>query len=244
MIGKHRVESRRDSIIFTAESVLAILSGRKTQTRRIMKRAIDEEGNVAWGVFPARDSGWVAWFGQPMRDGAEFTKKAYIHGFECPYGKVGDRLFVKETWIQVYPTGTPGQWSCIRPSDFKEEHGKAFYKAGCNDPVDGPQRQWNSPMFMPRWASRITLEITALRAERVQDISEEDALAEGIQRQYLPDLRGNRFHWGDPTQDRFPTAVDAYRALWDSINAKRGFPFEKNNWVWAVSHKMVEADAN
>jgi hypothetical protein len=123
-------------------------------------------------------------------------------------------------------------------------------------------------IFMPRWASRITLEITDVRVQRVQEISEEDARDEGIQRQLLPDLKGNRFHWGDVTRDRCATAKDAFRALWDSINGKRAGKTDKtshsprkrgatvkveeklarlapycwsaNPWVWAITFKRVE----
>ena len=109
------------------------------------------------------------------------------------------------------------------------------------------------PYFMPRWASRITLELTGVRVERVQDISEEDAVAEGIVREALPPDPDN-FHppgaYGFvsglrpfPEGSIHPSPVDAFCELWDSINAKRGHSWESNPWVWILEFRRVEAPA-
>lgn len=105
-----------------------------------------------------------------------------------------------------------------------------------NDEVIAPAEiRWRSPMFMPRWASRLTLEVTAVRVERVQDISEADAEAEGVD--WIRDSSRVRV----PGQDsRRPTAVECYRWLWNQLNAARGFPWSANPWVWSVTFRRVE----
>ena len=133
----------------------------------------------------------------------------------CPYGVPGDRLWVRETF---YSNGMcKNTMSC---------HYRATYN-GLFTPDTVPWK-WTPSIFMPRWASRITLEITGVRVERVQDISEEDARAEGIPDEYRA---GHRIYY----RPRFKT-------LWDSINAKRGFGWDSNPWVWVVEFKRVGAD--
>jgi hypothetical protein len=127
----------------------------------------------------------------------------------CPYGQPGDRLYVKETFLPWDASGGVEKY-LYRAT----EHGTAY---------DG---SWKSPLFMPRKASRITLEITGVRVERVQEITWEDAKAEGI------------------TYDGFPdSACEFYRQefkiLWDSINAKRGFGWDVNPWVWVIEFKQI-----
>ena len=115
----------------------------------------------------------------------------------CRYGQPGDRLWVKEAWQLV---GNGPRYRATNPGDKTV------------------RTVWKTPIFMPRWASRITLEVTAVLAEHVQDISREDAIAEGI------DCLGN--------------PVIAYRALWDSINAKR-HTWKSNPWIWAITFKVI-----
>lgn len=89
---------------------------------------------------------------------------------------------------------------------------------------------WSSPVHMPRWTSRITLEITDVRVQRVQEISEEDAIAEGIQLNTL----------GPPATRGYYGPRNHFKHLWDSINAKRGYSWESNPWVWAVTFKRID----
>jgi len=211
-------------IIFCGSMVRAILDGRKTMTRRVCKRACDNVGpDIAWAVCPAQESGWIAWFGVPGLNVAEFTKKAYDRGFPCPYGVSGDRLWVRETFE---PQGD----------------GKVIYRADPDNNAADTVRHlaaiWKPSIFMPRWASRITLEVTAVRVERVQDISSSDAEAEGILSTFDSAAGHGDFRLGKETSHQAH-----FRVLWDSINAKRGFGWSVNPWVWVVQFQRLEAEA-
>lgn len=210
-------------IIFSGESVRAILGGRKSMTRRLCKRVYDTVGkDEPFAVCPAREFGWIAWYGERRSDISEFTKQAYEHGFQCPHGAVGDRLWLRETWARsddnVIGIVYRADWE-----DYEDHIG-----------IDGGR--WRSPIFMPREFSRITLEITGVAVERLQDISEEDAKAEGLQhpefRVAIADSRG----YGDYA------IVNSYRGafanLWERINGKK-HPWASNPWVWVVSFKTV-----
>jgi hypothetical protein len=167
----------------STEMVKAILDGRKTQTRRTRGLEV-------------------------VNRSLDFAIKC-----QCPYGRPGDRLWVRESFY-VQP-------DIYRPDKPSPIHYKADEDTGClEDYVFKPS------IFMPRWASRITLEITRIRAERVQDISEEDCIAEGI-------------------KDSGLGVVDlllSYAVLWDSINAKRGYSWESNPWVWVIEFKRLESE--
>ncbi len=184
-------------ILFSASMVRAILDGRKTQTRRIVKDtglyAIDEKFH---GEETAnRERGNLA--------------------TQCKYGQPGDWLWVKETF-QAHPIyGYP-----VYRSDYMLENGRY----GPN-PVDAENWPWRPSIFMPRRASRITLKITSVRVERLQDISDTDALAEGIT---------GYEHGADQ-----PLPVMCYQTLWDSLNAKRGFGWNVNPWVWVLEFRRT-----
>ena len=192
-------------IIFSGPMVRAILEGRKTQTRRVVKPQHDCSFD---GLAPAREylgrkhfGSWGAYFGW-----------AFV---PCPYGPAGTRLWVRETHY-VERAGHDG------------ETGFILYKASEPDMIVS---RWRPSIHMPRWASRILLEVEDVRLERVQDISDLDALAEGIQvigRTEVNDLSRGKFR-------------HAFRALWDSINAKRGHGWDKNPWVWVVQFRVVNA---
>jgi hypothetical protein len=196
-------EMKERPIIFTSESVKAILAGRKTMTRRVVKPQPPlHAGNIEESEkYPGEFFYWV--------DGRNKSTS-----FFCPYGQPGTKLWVKETF-------------CI------EHQGTIHYRAdGWASNEDRPSG-WTSPFFMPHWASRITLEVIDIQAQRVQDISEEDAIAEGI----LPfsDHHKNILladGWG---QNRIANlTINQFAHLWDSINGKK-YPWEKNPWCWCVS---------
>jgi hypothetical protein len=178
--------------------VQAILSGTKTQTRRVMKpqpvEFSDPRLPVTHGWKGALYGGWeVSW------NKSNMTATDALGEF-CPYGQAGDHLWVREAHVI-----TAG--------------GAVLY---ATDPrgLLNPR----SPIFMPRWASRITLEITSVRVERVQDITEADAKAEGC------------------TGEHFDTAVSDYIWHWQRINGKRtGCAWQDNPWVWAVEFRAVKA---
>ena len=210
-------------ILFSSEMVKAILEGRKTMTRRV--NSIGEY---------------------------------YIRDKKCPYGVAGDRLWVRETWGDLdYYQGN------VAIHVLKDSNGvehDIVYSAECQgyfewtDEVGFPEyrkdgteaSRWRPSIFMPRWASRITLEITDIKVERLQDITEEDAIAEGIHLCAGIDEEGytHGYHWGpvSDTELLFNSAADAYRKLWDSINdQKPGKTWKDNPWVWVISFKVVEA---
>jgi len=193
-------------IPFSSPMVRAILEGHKTQTRRMCKKAFD-----AASVHPdGAGSGWIAWWPSPVS--AAETTKLYPdgEGFPCPYGQPGDRLWVRET------TWRNGGYVATDKSNIAYE-GK------------------RPSIFMRRCDSRIILEITAVRVERLQDISEADAIAEGIQGDGIMYYDYSPEGTGLPTQ----TPRSSYCGLWDSINGKR-FPWASNPWVWVLTFQRVK----
>ena len=193
----------------------ATVAGRKTQTRRIIK----PQPRLGASPRQALDTGRWAW-----------RSSGGVRGewFSCPYGVPGDRLYVKEKLVRLGNYAAYArddeyvQLACTRPSHLARWGNIATGQDWTRD--------WLSPMHMPKWAARLWLEITGVRVERVQDISEDDALAEGACREYL-----TCGQW-----DEIPNAPKRHFArLWDSINAKRGYPWESNPWVWAITFKAV-----
>ena len=205
-------------IIFNGEMVRAILEGRKTQTRRVIKHqdafdageivCVDPDGSV-WQPHPGDPPhGQVlAPSGKPIR---------------CPYGKVGDRLWVREV------CATTGPWNI--PESCKP----IWYLADGDLPSH--KYQVRSSIYMPRWASRINLEVTNVRGERVQDISAEDAFNEGVTTkpggwdQLQPETK----------QAYYDAALKLFPDFWDSINLKRGYGWESNPLVWPINFKPTE----
>ncbi len=168
---------------------------------------------------------------------------------DCPYGAPGDRLWVKETW-GAHAHFDQTDWCADRLSENDRDRWAIAYRAGW-----GPNQagcRWRPSIYLPRWASRLTLEVTDVRVERVQEISANDAVAEGFKKlskdggqtwKYgiadLDGLPGNDdvgWHWKDWSAD----PCFAFRCLWDSINAARGHGWESNPWAWAISFRVVE----
>lgn len=211
-------------IIMTGESVRAILDDRKTQTRRIVSlrqlpcsyEAVDygaENGEIVWelGKQPKHyNSGEFAFFDPP------FSVDTYPWYVKCPYGKVGDRLWVRETWQGFNKLSG----SIISNGIPKVNYGRGFWAAYKADNIADPKCKWRPSIHMPKWAARIWLEITDIRVERVQDISEADAESEGI---ICPEWYSGEF-----------------KILWDSINKNRGYGWETNCWVWVVEFKRIK----
>ena len=202
-------------ILFSGAMVRALLDGSKTQTRRVLKPAPQM---VTHNTI-------TTWDGTP----AALQHQLDRMGKGCPYGQPGDRLWVREAF-DFLPSGGPDQpqaceivyWatgsteSRTAPSDY-------------NPMIYGHQKVRPS-IHMPRWASRITLEITEVRVERLQDISEADALAEGIVRQ--PD---GGYGLADTTHYHFTDPRQSYFGLWEAINGDGSV--EANPWVWVVEFK-------
>lgn len=237
MSAKHmepRQESLERPIPFSAPMVRAILEGRKTQTRRVVKPLPSWQVHSVCEPSGAADP-WAVWFHYP-----ETVRVGHLR--ECPYGKPGDRLWVRESFQPLLADGFEG-----RPN---YKNGEGFQIGYCA--TDGIQEYYDQStdsafcskitpsIFMPRWASRLTLEITEVRVQRVQDISEEDAEAEGVE--------PGCYECGEIPHHaaclgRNDVYVDSFVRLWDSINAKRGFGWHKNPWVWAPTFKQIPAPA-
>lgn len=195
--------SKERPILFNAAMVRAILGGHKTQTRRIVKTCRERgmQGPVVRG-----QKGEVATVG--------FAATAGL----CPYGQPGDRLWVRETYGYKIRSagGTPHVSIAYRATEPDAVH--------CYD-CNGEEltMKWRPSIHMPRWASRITLEIVSVRVERLQDISNEDAVAEGI---------------GAPLDIRY-AALDEFKPLWESINGAGSWA--ANPWVWVIEFERLEA---
>jgi hypothetical protein len=193
---------KEQSIPFNAPMIRALLEGRKTQTRRIVKpQPAVKDG--AWSLETSKVS--ISADAVYHRD---FRELIVGH---CPYGKPGDVLWVKENW------GYFGGDEYL----YQQDIGSVGYRAdhlGCN-PIPGGR--WRSSRFMPRWASRITLDVTGVLVERLQDISEADALAEGM-----------RCDKDTLAATGHATYIDAFRDIWEQINGPGSW--EKNPWVWVI----------
>lgn len=230
---------REKPIIFSGESVRAILAGRKSQTRRVVKPqpGMEENGDIhfKWATFYANgltytwDSNGVGgenWQANdhPKEDKfAEALKRGPANKF-VPYC-VGDRLWVRETWAPE--AGWDPEW-------FEETGEKADIVYAADD--DSRERcylaKWYSPIHMRRSASRLTLEVTAVRVERLQEISEADVLAEGGPPGHRSiDKVSQEYGYKD-----FPRSW--YAQTWDAINGKT-YPWSSNPWVWVIEFKPV-----
>lgn len=202
---------RERPILFSAPMVRAILSGAKTQTRRLVQPV---------GVVQV-DGG-----------GAPFTQRWDVdeqvnwrRDVRCPYGVPGDRLWVREACIiadKDFPDFKDPNW----PRDNDGVPRVVQYLASQPDRVaarDYGYAKATPSIHMPRWASRFTLEVTDVRVQRLQDISEEDAKAEGV----------------EPLQMDFGSYLPSFQGVWDLLNSKRA-PWASNPWVWAISFKRIE----
>jgi hypothetical protein len=219
-------------ILFSGPMVRAILDGRKTQTRRVAKSQphadvgairvehyhptiIDRLGDDAPGPEI---------FGAYSEDG--------LWGCKCPYGQPGDRLWVRETW----------NWEKNAIGAARDEDGPFAYAAGLasGSSIDG---KWRPSIHMPRWASRITLEITGVRVERLQHISEVDAIAEGIERHYNGWRPYTTIFYeedGVTPANYLRDPRESYRQLWNSLNVAHGFGWDVNPWIWVVEFRRLE----
>lgn len=150
----------------------------------------------------------------------------------CPYGQPGDRLWVRETW-GLHLHGDFTYWCRDSVSGRGAEELLASWEIAYAADATSTYDHWRPSIFMPRWASRITLEITDVRVERLQDISEADAIAEGVDR--LPDDDGWRDYLGKC--GGYKNAVVSYRSLWESINGPGSWA--ANPWVWVIGYRRV-----
>lgn len=217
-------------ILFSAPMVRAILEGRKTMTRRVVNPQPEVIPEDALFGRPQGSVWWRSSMFQTMLHPEDMSAA-------CPYGVPGDRLYLKEphylygSWAKNGLTKTGKQkwrFCCMR------EKGVRF-------PDDPPRRIENdkeafgwfkrSALFMPKWAARHWFVLIAVRVERLQDISAEDAQAEGCPGDYYKDEDG--------IKDEITSPEDAFAELWDSINGKR-YPWAANPWVFVLSFRRIE----
>lgn len=215
--------STEKPILFNSEMVRAILDGRKTMTRRVVKPM--SKNQAEWLTPELINSvphgemikgGWQMHHPRADTDymGVHVEHDSPLGWVRCPYGQPGDLLWVRETFLIKL-------------------NGDAFYRA--DDPTasgwnsGSATTKWRPSIFMPRWASRITLRVFDVRVERVQEISVSDMRAEGVA--YGP---------ARPGEFSIQSTVREWENLWDSINAKRGYSWNSNPWVWVVSFEMVQ----
>lgn len=235
-------------IAFNARMVRAILEGKKTQTRRVVNVLPSQAVNIAsWERWVVDDEPQFRESGLPLWVASGTDGDAYEYG--CKYGDPGDRLWVRETWCGQVDYATGGlKW------DDDGNTYAVYYRAtdpdvvACDDDGgtkfnrDGSEASpWKPSIHMPRWASRILLEITGVRVERLQDISGRDCIAEGIDAEQVLGYGPNKgYPLVDPginTENRL--LKNACTELWDSINGKT-HPWASNPWVWVIEFKIVE----
>ena len=258
-------------ILFSGAMVRAILEGRKSQTRRVVKgrgsRGLpefhggrgEENDPSAWGWF----------FDGPDHHGYEVLARGlderHDHGLvsmPCPFGRPGDRLWVRETWgLRKHFDFTDWHRRSLRAIDSLPPEWMLDYRADWQQ--DHEPNFWRPSIHMPRWASRLMLEVTGVRVERLNDISEEDAKAEGVEVHMMPEeWRAVRQQHGrneaiafdrEPSADLIAalrlrdvthvparpvrSAVAGFRSLWESINGADSW--ESNPWVWRIEFRRV-----
>lgn len=215
-------------IIFSGPMVRAILDGRKTQSRRVVDRL---NGIGAITEFGLTETAGYDFHFRDRRMSWNDVRRQWVLD-RCPYGKPGDLLWVRETWGKGYTYGGSNAVFWFRADG--ETRFMENPKVICDWGRPPNNAKWRPSIHMPKKFARLWLRVTDVRCERVQDISEEDALAEGIE------------EWEGMFKDYSKEAGwlreprDSFRTLWDSINAKRGYGWEKNPWVWAYTFERVE----
>jgi hypothetical protein len=227
-------------IIFSAPMIRALLAGEKTQTRRIVKPQppMDHSPLVIDRFCPTV----IDRYGdeQPGDEVFGVTTENGEWCLRCPYGQPGDTLWVRETWGMTYvdlvapdrPFIVGGTWgSPARPG----RPPCVVFKADGAMPDDSPSEtaRWTPSIHMPRWASRITLEITGVRVERLQEISEDDARAEGVRHRRTGGV--GMFFFG--TEPARTTPARCYQQLWENIYGPDSWA--ANLWVWVIEFRRV-----
>ncbi|HHS9942724.1 TPA: hypothetical protein ACTW7I_004121 [Klebsiella pneumoniae] len=242
-------------MIFNGEMTRAILDGRKTQTRRVIANI----GNDNCLPLQKRTK---------TKDGIyTHVMDAPIYGL-CPFGKTGDRIWVRETWSDVNLEGIPAVayradgdvCSLMEDKSLLDDDGafnydddrvtKYHFSAWYSDLIDGVEGNWRPSIHMPRWASRILLEITDVRVERLNAISPEDAESEGLERTNftgfgdepgLPSYPEPDVYF-DPLKKQWKEyPPEAFAGLWESIYGEGSW--KANPWVWVIGFKRVEGGA-
>lgn len=226
-------------VLFATNMAKAVHEGNKTQTRRIVKgQPPYHETHASIDYQQDLDVYWWWW--------GSYTQTIY-HEAKCPYGKSGDQLWVKETFYawgrwetRFSEKKKRDEWHFI---DLTLQCGESYRYADCAPEKvlsgkTGMVGWWKRPsIFMPRVASRILLEISAIRVERLNDISDDDAIAEGAKADPCDHARRTCSEIGCYC----PSAKNDFQYIWDSINGKNSW--QLNPWVWVVTFKKIEGGA-
>ena len=218
-------QTKERPIIFSGPMVNAILAGRKTQTRRAVKVSACHRFNVT-----EINGRW--WYHDECQDPLDGNE------LRCPYGVIDDHLWVRETWLKLrrhhrHDTTKPDDWlvswvnkprrnSCAYRADETAESERCRLELG--------YKKWSPPIHMPRWASRITLEVVSVRVERLHEITEVDARAEGVEMC----AHFAKAQYGHPLQPH----RTAFAWLWALIHGRGSWC--TNPWVWVVSFQRVD----
>lgn len=228
---------RARPILYRAEMVRARHDGSKTQTRRPINRLL-RFGNIT--EFGRSDTRGYDWHFRDKRMLWNDLRHDELLKY-CPYGQPGDLLYCREAWQTLQKRDD------FAPCEMAEDVDKIRYLAG---PERNPLWAWgkNRPgIHLPRWASRSTDRITNVKIERVREITEADALAEGFQ----PGLLGNALNevpigdgWTVSSPGTYASAVGKFDIYWDELNAARGFGIEANPWTWAISFETIHANVD
>jgi len=197
-------------ILMNSEMVRAVLDGRKDMTRRVIKPQPKIDPRTGMASSPSGD--W-------------FHISDFVRYYKCPFGKIGNFLWVRETWRPAWAVNVGG---ISGPGIRYKADNKAFGRVDspCKNGIEG--KAWKPSIFMPRYACRIKLEVTGIRCERLWEITEDDAVREGARTTVHPD-------YGSTVSAKFN-----FMNLWNDINSKRGFGWLKNPHVWIITFKRVE----
>lgn len=222
-------------IIFSGPMVRALLEGRKSQTRRIVKWEKADRGDrklvrmrgPGYRCLYLDDALGLSWI--PYA-GAELQPwPSERMGEACPYGGPGSRLWVREAWDYV------GGNECL----YQRDRDAVIYRASDELAAGNLQRKWRSPLFLPRWGARLVITHTAIGCDRLHGITEDDAQAEGVYFDGRWWLGSTHSIKGTPKV--LPSARSAYETLWDEINEDRS-TWESNPWVWTMTFTTERID--
>lgn len=223
-------------ILFSGPMVRALLDGTKTQTRRVVKSIVPDGKTIGFCHYVP--TGYSTADQRP--DGG--PGGCDCRPIPCPYGLPGDLLWVRETWACYRRTSYEyDEWEQVATAAERAEYSGTLSPVYAADKQNYPE-QWHPSIHMPRWASRLTLEITDVRVERLQDISTEDAVAEGIERTGPQTFRSYT-SGGEIVAPRDGDAARvSYFTLWQSINGMESY--QSNPFVWVIEFTVHKCNVD